>query len=201
MTGLSNVALRIPALGGHIHLCTASMLIRYQSDPDEGIQAVTAAARAVTPNWAGLPTLAATVLFIAAFARITRHNWGEIVVFTVIAFGALQLFGKLERYFRWTRAIEADPHSAEIQEVEVSDGGLTFSCEHARSELTWSGVRRVQETSDHYLFVCGALGACTVPKRAMSNADDDELRNLIRMHSPDRGVHLAREVRSSAPVT
>src|SRR5262245_12195988 len=111
------------------------MLIRYQSDPDEGIEAITAAARAVTPTWAGLPTLAATVLLIAVCARVLTHNWGEIVFSTVATFGALQLFGRLERYVRWSRAIERDPHTAEIQQVEVTDRGLTFSCEHVRSEL------------------------------------------------------------------
>ena len=177
------------------------MRIHYRSDPDEGIQAITAAARTVTPSWAGLPTLAATLVVVGAFSRLTTHHWGETVGFTLIAFSGLHLFGKLEQRLRRTRAIETDPHSDESHEFEATERGLAFSCDHARSELTWSGVRRVQETPAHYLFVCGPLGACAVPKRAIPEVDDEALRTLIRTHSPDRGANLAREIGTAAPAT
>jgi len=178
-----------------------AMLFTYQSNPDEGIQAITAAGRAVTPKWAGLPAIGVTLLLVAAFARLTSHNWREIAGFTFAALWLVVLLSQLEQRLRWTRAIEKDPHAAEEHQVEVTDHGIVFSCAYARSELAWAGVRRVQETPSHYLFVCGPLGACAVPKRAVSDSDDDALRSLVRAHSPDGGAHLARDVGSAAPAT
>jgi hypothetical protein len=177
------------------------MIFTYKSDPNEGVEALTASVRAVTPKWAGLPTYGLTILGVAALARITTHNWGEITGFTVFGLGILTLAAKLEQRLRWERAIEADPHSAENHSVEIGERGLAFSCEHARSDLAWSGVRRVVETPGHYLFVCGPFGACAVPKRIISDAEDDALRAIIREHSPDRGANLARELAPAAPAT
>ncbi|HEY9225897.1 MAG TPA: YcxB family protein [Gemmatimonadaceae bacterium] len=175
------------------------MIFRYKSDSDESIQAVTASARTVTPSWAGLPAYGMTIVAVSLFARLVTHNWREIAGFTFFGLCLLTLFAKLEQRLRWERAIEADPHSTEEHSVEVSDRGLAFWCNHARSELAWEGVRRVQETPKHFLFVCGPFGACAVPKRLMSDSEDGELRSLIRQHSPDQGVHLAHEIGTTAP--
>ena len=177
------------------------MILRYKSDSDESIEAITASARTVTPSWAGLPTYGMTLVAIALCARLVSHNWKEIVGFTFFGLCLLTLFAKLEQRLRWERAIDADPHSTEEHSVEISDRGLAFWCDHARSELAWGGVRRVQETPKHFLFVCGPFGACAVPKRIMSDAEDEELRSLIRQRSPDRGAHLARELTNAAPAT
>ncbi len=177
------------------------MVFSYTSNPEEGVEAITAAARTVTPPWAGLPAYGMTIIAIALFARLITHNWTQIVGFTFFALCLVTLFAQLEQRLRWERAIEVDPHSNEEHSVEISDRGLAFWCEHARSDLAWGGVRRVQETPKHFLFVCGPFGACGVPKRLMSEAQEAELRSLIRQHSPDRGANLAREVTTAAPAT
>ena len=177
------------------------MVFHYRSTPDESIQAMRAAAGTVTSRWTGLPALVVTILGIAAFAHLVSRDWIQVTVLAYIAVAVFPAVVRLEQRFRWRRAIKADPHSAEEQHVEVSDAGLRFWCEHSDSKLTWSGVRRVQETAHHYVFVCGPLGGCPIPKRVISDDDEPELRDLIRRCSPDHGTHLARELATQAVAT
>jgi hypothetical protein len=165
-------------------------VFEFRATPEDHLRAIRASVGVVVPWWAGLPSVLVTVVVVGALARATSGAWLGGVTAAVFAIAILHYASKLESRVRLEHAIERDPHSAERQRVELSATGVRFMCDHAESMLQWSGVRAVRESADHYLFVCGPLGACPVPKSAIAREDVERFRAFLREHSPDGGAAL-----------
>lgn len=144
-----------------------------------------------------------------------RGGWVLAGVFAAVAVGALLLAPaalpvtlllacgglivglsvlQLEARSRLRRAFAADPHHDEPYTVEVGADGIRTYCDHVDTRITWSGITRVVETRDYFVFVRGSSGGATIPRRVLSPADHQRLRQMVREWSPDRGAELAGAV-------
>lgn len=104
----------------------------------------------------------------------------------VVGMSAIQL----DVRSRLRRALDEDPHREEAYTVEVGEEGIRTYCDHVDTRITWSGITRVVAMRDCYVFVRGATGGATVPRRTLSAADDERLREMVRQWSPDGGAGL-----------
>src|SRR5262245_14844375 len=100
------------------------MVFHFRLNSEESIQAIRAAAKTVTPRWAGLPAIVLTLVGIAGFARFVTKDWVESTLMAAMAVFVFPLAARLEQRLRWERAIEADPHAGEEHHIEISDDGL-----------------------------------------------------------------------------
>jgi len=98
----------------------------------------------------------------------------------------------------WSLTVGNEP----VPPPEDPAGELRFPVRDVAAALLPPFVSRSwSEIVASTVLALGPFGACALPKRIMSDADEDGLRALIREHSPDRGAHLARAARDSAPTT
>jgi len=166
-------------------------------ESQRGCEAVVAAT--LPPSRAGWITVAVYLLVGLAAVLIAP---GTAAVTALLAVGGvLAALSALQAEARWRgrRALATDPHRDEPYLVELSAEGIRIYCDHVDARITWAGITCVEETAEFYLFLRGSSGGPAVPKRALSDSDDQQLRELVRRWSPDRGAGLAREV--SEPVS
>ena len=176
------------------------MRFRIQPTPDEAQRACAAISSAsFPPSRAGLITLAVFALVGVAAFLLARSTWAITVLLT--AAGVLALLHALQAEARWrTRRAQArDPHAGEPYEVEVGPEGIRSWCAHVDIRYTWDGITRVVETPEFYLFLRGPQGGPSIPRRLLDAASDEELREVIRGRSPDRGESLTGGGSTGAP--
>ena len=107
---------------------------------------------------------------------------------TLLVLAALFFEGRI----RIRRQIVADPSIAKELEIDIDEAGVRVRQADLRSEAGWSGIVRVHESPEFYLFFTGPFAAQWLPKRVLG-ASEGDLRALIRSHAPDRGANLRPE--------
>lgn len=85
------------------------------------------------------------------------------------------------------RALETDPSLNGTQLRTVDDVGLHVTGAGYAPTLPWSELVRAVETAHFFLFFQDARLMQYIPKRALTDVQRDELRNLIQAHAPEIG--------------
>ena len=178
------------------------MIIRFIPDAKETIRACGALAVDLQrPARAQMIFIGVFGTIFVAARLLTPAQWPIVVLLsigsTVLAFAGIQT----EYRHRTVKLLSDNPHLAETHEIEITAERLRTECSHSRTEYSWTGVRRVTENQEFYLFSTGPAAGVAVPKRALSDDDDRALREIVCAASPDRGANLAREVAIVARVT
>jgi hypothetical protein len=97
---------------------------------------------------------------------------------------------------RRLRAVRRDdPHALETHYVELSAEGVRSWCAHVDARYPWNDFSLVTENNEFYLLARPNGSGTAVPKRLLSDEDDEELRRRLAEWSSDRGARLARRVR------
>jgi hypothetical protein len=162
-------------------------------EEQSGCQALAAAT--LPPSRAGWIT--AGIYFVVGLAAVllTPSTAAATVLLAVGGLVAAMTALQIEGRWRMRSALAADPHVDEHYTVEVGEAGLRTYCDHVDTSITWSGITRVVETPEFFIFVRGASGGAVVPKRVVTPADDQVIRSMIRNWSPDQGRHLTEPSR------
>jgi hypothetical protein len=151
------------------------------------------AKRVLTRNYSDAIVIGIYIASAAIAYLIAPSTWlitsGLAIMAVVVAIWSLQAEAKR----RARRLYAEDPHALEEYQLSVDANGVRAWCAHVDTRYTWDGFTRVRETSEFYLFL-RPLGGVAIPKRAVDAEAEEELRQLIRRWSPDRGESLAREV-------
>jgi len=178
------------------------MIVRFTPDASETLRACTALADGLRrPARAQLILIAVFAVVFLAARVLAPAQWPIIVLLstgsTMLAFVGIQS----EYRLRTTRTLAEDPHLAETHEIEITTERLRSECSHVRTDYSWTGIQRVTENQEFYLFSTGPAAGVAVAKRLLTDDDDQDLRAIVRAAAPDRGANLAREIGISAPVT
>ena len=131
------------------------------------------------------------VSFLVAM-RIWPERWLQLAILltvhTLLVLTALFFEGRI----RIKRQIVADPAITKELALEVNAAGVRAEQADLRAEAGWSGIVRVHESPEFYLFFTGPFAAQWLPKRVIG-ASEGDLRALIRSHAADRGANLRPE--------
>jgi len=177
------------------------MIVRFTPDAQETIRACAALTeRHTRPERTQLILLVSFGLtFLLAFL-IVPAQWPFVVLLsffsTVLAFSAI----RFDHQRRTAGMLAENPHFNESHEIEVTRDRLLSRCSHVAAEYAWSGIERVTENAEFYIFSNGPAAGLTVPKRALSDVEDRALREIVREAAPDRGANLAPQVGIGASV-
>ena len=75
---------------------------------------------------------------------------------------------------------------ARAEERTVSDAGLDVAGGLDATFVPWTGVERVVETDEFFLFTCGPSRNHYIPKRTLSSAELAQVRSLVSLRGPSR---------------
>lgn len=168
------------------------MRFSFETDADEAMRASLAIIKVGSRGNRSAGAMMVSLFVVAFGIYLVRPEL--LVPVTVAAYVAVVLTLiaiQFEQRRRMRRALLNDPHTREEHRFDVREDGLTVSCDHMRSELTWSAIRRVIETKEFYLFFCGPFAAQYLPKRVfVDSGSEREVRELVSRLSPDRGSNL-----------
>lgn len=141
-------------------------------------------------SYAGWVMIGVYLIIIAAAYLVTPKTW-YITAYAGI-FGAvfMTLALKWELQRRARRARASDAHVLEPWQIEVTAAGVRTWCDHINCRWTWSGITRVIETPEFFLFLRGPNGGPVIPKRILDAPLTAELRANVREWSPDHGASL-----------
>lgn len=178
------------------------MIVRFEPEASETIRACTALAAEV--NRPARPQLILLIVFLGVFlvARwLTPGQWPIIVLFCTIATGLAFAAIQAEHRHRTTKLLAANPHLRETHEIEITTECIRSRCSHVLAEYSWTGIQKVTENQEFYLFATGPAAGVAIPKRLLADEDDENVRAIVRVAAPDRGANLARESGIVAHVT
>jgi len=178
------------------------MIVRFIPDANETIRACTAlAADLRRPARAQMILIAVFGTIVLVARLLTPAQWPLVVLLstgsTMLAFAGIQA----EYRHRTVKVLSDNRHLAEPHEIEITAERLRSECSHCRTEYSWTGIERVTENQEFYLFSTGPAAGVAVPKRVLSDDEDRTLREIVRAASPDQGANLAREAAIVARVT
>jgi len=108
--------------------------------------------------------------------------WPWSIMFPALYFGFLALVR------RWAakRVLRDDATTSGVQERHLDDRGLTIASPGLRADVSWQIIKRVLETSDHFLVFQNRDCAYFLPKRAFDDEALVSARQLFRAHLGDR---------------
>jgi YcxB-like protein len=122
---------------------------------------------------------------------------GVAAVTRAILFSGLLLVYRFVGFPLWLcRDFRRHPNFSRQQTLRVDEDGLYKRSEVGQSETKWFAYTRFRETQNLFVLYLGERQAEVVPKRALSNAQLDELRQLLRKKIP--GNVKTSELRSSS---
>ena len=91
---------------------------------------------------------------------------------------------------RWIRKdFQSHPNFQREHTLRIDDEGLHWKTEVDQSDTRWIAYRGYQETRNLFLFYLGKRLVQVVPKRAMSDAELEELRGLLQAKLPANTKH------------
>ncbi|GEM_PF-3606208 len=129
------------------------------------------------------------VIFCGAYL-LTPKTW-LFTTYIGIVGGYFLIKGRqLELQSRIRRARARDKHALESYQIEVTAHGIRTWCDHIDTRYAWSGITRVIETPEFFLFLHGPNGGPVIPKRILDAALTSDLRSNIRDWSPDHGASV-----------
>jgi len=67
--------------------------------------------------------------------------------------------------------------------MELNDERVVVTTDKAQETMLWSIFVRASETADHFFLFIARQQAVVVPKRALSAAEVEELRTLLKEHN------------------
>jgi hypothetical protein len=178
------------------------MIVRFEPDAQETVRACAALAAD-----ANRPARAQVILFavfvgVALVARwLVPQHWPVILLFCVVATGLAIGVIQAEHRYQTTKLLAANPHLREMHEIEIAPDCVRSRCSHATTEYSWAGIQKVTENQEFYLLSTGPAAGIAIPKRALTDADDESVRAVIRAAAPDHGAHLARQIDVIAQAT
>lgn len=114
--------------------------------------------------------------------RLFAAIWPWLIMFPALYFGFLTLIR------RWAarRVLRDDATTRGVQERNLDDRGLTIISPGLRADVSWQIVKRVLETTDHFLVFQNRDCAYFLPKRAFDGEALLHARQLFRAHLGDR---------------
>ena len=114
--------------------------------------------------------------------RLFAATWPWLVMFPTLYFGFLAVVR------RWSirRVLRDDASTGGIQERQLDDRGLTIVSPGLRAEISWQIIKRVLETSDHFLVFQNRDCAYSLPKRAFDDEALVSAREVFRAKLGDR---------------
>ena len=175
--------------------------MRFQIDPrpGEALRGCGALAREVMPE-SRFSVIMIAVYFgtIAAAYYLAYATWATTVGISIAAIMATIAGVQLEGRRRLRALRGKDPHETETHFVELSAEGIHTWCGHVDARYPWREFVKATENGEFYLFVRASGSGAAIPKRILSDAENDELRTRIRDWAPDRGASLARVIEQSA---
>jgi len=140
----------------------------------------------------------ALTLLLAYF--VVPTHWALVGLLSYLSTLSAFAIVRFDYQRRTGSMFDGNPHFNEIHEIELTPDRLVSRCSHVASEYAWSGIECVTETSEFYVLSNGPAAGLTVPKRALTDDTDRELRDIVRLAAPDRGANLARELGRAAPL-
>jgi hypothetical protein len=84
------------------------------------------------------------------------------------------------------RAMKLDPRVDRLHRHVIDHEGIHVDTGSGSMSLPWTGMERVAETEEHFLWYWHAEMALYTPKRALTEAGVDAARDLILLHAADR---------------
>jgi hypothetical protein len=135
------------------------------------------------------------VLIILSLATIVNLGLSQrrAAITGMILFPALMLVYKFVVFPWWVRRdFRGHPNFSRDQTVRIDDDGLHKRSEVGQSETKWSAYTRFGETQNLFLLYLGERSIEAVPKRAFSNEQLEELRQLLRKEVPGNANTVAR---------
>lgn len=122
-----------------------------------------------------------SVLLGAFFAY--RVDFAEGLI--MLAVGSFWLGWPLVIRPLWVRRdFRKHPNFSVAQVLKVSDEGLYCTSDIGEGTAKWSAFTKFQETRNLFMLQMGARMFRVIPKRALSTAEIDELRELLRRKLP-----------------
>jgi hypothetical protein len=114
--------------------------------------------------------------------RLFGAIWPWLVMFPTLYFGFLVAMR------RWAvrRLLRDDGSTGGVQERLLDDRGLTIVSPGLRAEISWQIIKRVLETSDHFLVFQNRDCAYSLPKRAFDEEALVSARQVFRANLGDR---------------
>ena len=121
----------------------------------------------------------AVSLLIAGFSWSTGDRGGAVVT-ALLALSVLALtlwFPAVVAMLHTWRVARTDPNIGHPMRFSFDEDGLLVRCETAETRLHWTGMPRVAESPEFFLFFYSPVLAYYLPKRAVQ--DPDALRKTI----------------------
>jgi hypothetical protein len=167
------------------------MLLRLDPLEGENVRASRAMTKASAPrSYANEVVLAVYAAIVAIAFLVTPKIWPATAGAGVFGAGLVIVAVAREAKWRARRARARDIHALEPWQIEVNAAGIRTWCDHIDLRHTWSGITRVIETPEFFLFLRGPNGGPVIPKRILDAALTSELRANVRDWSPDHGASL-----------
>jgi hypothetical protein len=150
---------------------------RYQCNIDDYLEAQSAHARKSRI----FPFLMALTFVLIAIGLLQSVTMGLSQGAPALGIGVFWLAcGVVFRPMWFRRDFRRHPNFAVAQVVVISEDGLETKCEIGASDTKWSAYSKFRETRNLFMLYMGARLFRVIPKRALSAAQVDELRALLR---------------------
>jgi hypothetical protein len=117
--------------------------------------------------------------------RADRQDWITPLVYCVGALvGIVLLIPKINKpmWLRTMRKRVDVPENANLfgmRTIEPDDEKIHLIADKSETTLQWDAIVKYAELDGHFLLFVGADQACIIPKRAMTETQIDELRQLL----------------------
>jgi hypothetical protein len=96
-------------------------------------------------------------------------------------------------YFSAKKQVKKNPHFSGIATYTFSDRGLEMAGPHSQSQVDWSGIVRVRETSSLLLIYPQNAVAYVVPKRFFAGPGEvSQAREILRSYVKDARLKKAQ---------
>ncbi len=89
------------------------------------------------------------------------------------------------------------PNFGREQTLQIDDNGLHWTNEVGQNDTQWTAYTKYRETQNLFLFYLGNRVFQVVPKRALSDKERNELRQLLRTRLPADRNSTEREKTSA----
>lgn len=174
--------------------------VRFELEAAESARAGMVAARKAGALWVWYVVILGIVLWTTmptAYAQWQRGGWGAISV-PMLLLGMAPLLivfaaGPLVARLAARRALRTGPSTRGSQAVGVAEWGIRVAGPMYTGELRWLAFMKAVETDEFFLFFISKLQPVFIPKRLLTPAGADIIRNLTRAGLGARAELLRRE--------
>ncbi len=119
------------------------------------------------------------IVFVAPFLK---SGWTAKDLMTPFALIAAFLLIVLYLPYRVGKKMVAGKGAGAHRTVDISDEGITSRTDSSDSRLSWTGVSKWIENRRVFVLYLSPVSFFPIPKRAMSEAQAADLRELLKQH-------------------